>query len=307
MLGTVVPQDHNTKSRIQVGLALMLEEDFEFAARPLFEKRWVDVVEWSFDIGWGREIPCWPASILKEFSERRRLLGHGVTYSALDASRSDRQTCWLEALSAELATRNYRHVSEHFGFCGGGNFHRSAPLPVPRTRTAIRIGQARLRELSDVCEMPIGLENLAFAFHETDVKEQGEFIDQLLTPTDGFLLLDLHNLYCQAFNFGLDLIELARHYPLHRVREMHVSGGSLSEHPASSGNRVRRDTHDDAIPQQLFDALPTLLGLCPNTEFVLFERLGGTLQNHHTGLERSAEQFRADFQRLRESVGAQDG
>lgn len=53
--------------------------------------------------------------------------------------------------------------------------------------------------------MRIGLENLALAFTASDVRDQGQFLDDLLAPFDGFLVLDLHNLYCQLVNFDQDL------------------------------------------------------------------------------------------------------
>ena len=276
----------------------MIEQEFEIASEPLFAAGDVDVVEWSFDMGWGRPLTPWLSGILKSYSESNRLLGHGVSYSALDASETDRQQRWLDQLRNELHCHRYVHLSEHFGFMGGGNFHLSAPLPVPRTPCSVAIGQQRLTELAQVAGVPVGLENLAFAFHLQDVQEQGAFLEDLLSAVDGFLLLDLHNLYCQSCNFNIDLLELVRSYPLQRVRELHFSGGSWGEHPQGSGNRIRRDTHNDRVPEVLFEVLPKVLGLCPNVEFLILERLGDTL-----GMDsREHDRFREDFRRLKHLV-----
>jgi uncharacterized protein len=185
-------------NQIDVGVSLMLEEDFQLAAQPLFESHQVDIVEWSFDMGWGCPLPTWLQQTLMDFSAQNKLIGHGVSYSPLDASQTARQFEWLSQLRHEVAHHCYQHISEHFGFMGGGNFHLASPLPVPRTPTTVAIGQQRLRELAEVAQVPIGLENLAFAFNLRDVQSQGPFLDALLEPVDGFLVLDLHNLYCQA-------------------------------------------------------------------------------------------------------------
>ena len=74
------------RRRPWVGLSLMIEQEFEIASEPLFAAGDVDVVEWSFDMGWGRPLTPWLSGILKSYSESNRLLGHGVSYSALDAS-----------------------------------------------------------------------------------------------------------------------------------------------------------------------------------------------------------------------------
>ncbi len=284
----------------RVGLSLMLEADFLRAALPLFADGAVEVLEWSFDVGWPPTVvPGWADDLLRHYSDADQLLGHGVSYSALSAGIELTQQRWLDALDHELSQRRYRHLSEHFGFSATSNFHQSAPFPVPLTSATLRVGQDRLRKLRERATMPVGLENLAFAFHRQDVDEQGRFLEALLEPADGFLLLDLHNLHCQSCNFDVSLDELLASYPLPRVRELHVAGGSWSV-PTTGPNLapVRRDTHDGAVPEELFAWLPKVLERCPNVEAVILERMGGTLS------PEDDEPFRRDYRRLREVVHA---
>ena len=117
---------------------------------------------------------------------------------------------------------------------------------------------------------------------------------QLPALIAGFLLLDLHNLYCQTINFDRTLDELLATYPLHRVRELHLSGGSWS----GAAKAIRRDTHDGPVPPELFDWLPRVIARCPNVEAVILERLGGTFST------ADDEPFRADYRRLKEVVCA---
>lgn len=277
--------------RPQVGLSLMLEGDFMRAAYPLFEAGEVEVLEWSFDCGWPPTVmPSWANELVRCYSDAGNLLGHGVSYSPLSAGTDDFQQAWLDSLSQELGTRHYRHISEHFGFASTRNFHQSAPLPVPLTDSILRLGQDRLQRLATTAQVPIGLENLAFAFSMRDVRDQGRFLDLLLDPTDGFVLLDLHNLFCQSINFDVSLDELLASYPLRRVVELHVSGGSWSD------GGIRRDTHDGPVPKVLFGWLPRVLERCPRVEAVIFERMGGTIA------PTDDEQFRRDFRRLKEVV-----
>ena len=147
-----------------------------------------------------------------------------------------------------------------------------------------------------MARVPVGLENLAFAFGPQDVRDQGVFLDQLLGEVDGFLLLDLHNVYCQLCNFGQKVDQLLASYPLDRVRELHVSGGSWSESTTDGGGQVRRDTHDNAVPDDVFELVAWALDRCPAVEAVILERLGGTLR------AADAECFQDDFRRLRQLV-----
>jgi len=282
---------------IRVGLSLMPAEDFRFATLPLFQANLIDAIEWNVDMGWGPQgIPPWVDRLLSEYGDAGRLYGHGVEFSLLSAELSPRQSWWLEQLAAER--HRFVHLSEHFGFMTAGDFVGGTPLPHPKTDAAVRIGRDRLQRIADAVGAPVGLENLALAFGAADVATQPGFIDELLAPLDGFLLLDLHNLYCQSVNFGIDAEALLGRYPLERVRELHVAGGSWAR-PASDpeGRPFRRDSHDDVVPTDLFPLLERALALCPRVEVVILERADHTL----FGGEEIAR-FQADYRRLKATV-----
>ena len=287
-----------------IGLSLMLEDDFRSAAAPLFAEGIVDVLEWSFDTGWGRSIPDWADALLDFYGEEGRLLGHGVHYSAFSARWEERQARWLEQLAAEVARRRYVHVSEHYGFMTAAPFLRGAPLPVPRGEPARSIGRDRLRRLRSVVERgrsgacPIGLENLALAWNRDEALAHGAFLDEVLEREEDFIVLDVHNLYCQIANFDLEPDELLARYPAARVHEIHVSGGSfLPAWPSRPEETVRCDTHDDDVPEPVFGLLERALERFPDVRAVIFERLGGTLRT-----PAQAEAFGRDFLRVRRIV-----
>ena len=283
-----------------VGISLMPEADFIEAALPLFQNGEIDVVEWSFDtIRSGKTEPEWLSLLLKEYSNNGRLIGHGVRYSLLKGQWDSNQEKWLKQLAAEVKKYNYRYVTEHFGFMTSSDFHKGTPLPVPFNKTTLAIGQDRLKRLQNVSHLPVGIENLAFAFSNEQIKEQGEFLEKLIAPVNGFLILDLHNIWCQSHNFKVDVIKLIRSYPLDKVKEIHISGGSWAN-VTTSKNKVRRDTHDEAVPKEVFVLLKKILPLCKNIECVIFERLGNTIKT-----EKDKLQFVKDFKQIKKIVYSQ--
>ncbi len=287
-----------------VGLSLMHEQEFLQAALPLFVNNEVEVVEWSFDILLNEKPkPLWLHDLLKEYSENNRLIGHRVRYSLLDAKWTQRQNAWLKKLSTELKRYSYNYITEHFGFMSSNDFHKGAPLPVSLNKASLRIGHDRIKRLQQtVGNLPIGIENLAFAFSINDVKKHGEFLNELIKPVNGFLILDLHNIYCQSENFKTDFMDIVRSYPLEKVREIHISGGSWQKSVYSKTiKKVRRDTHDDKVPSKIFEALPEVLKLCPNLKYIIFERLGTSLKD-----EKDKMQFRKDFLKIRSIVKNSD-
>lgn len=282
-----------------VGLSLMPDDAFLRAAAPLFAAQQVDAVEWSFDTGWDTQLPVWLEGLLAEYGDAGRLFGHGVHFSMLSASWEPRQQEWLDSLGRELTRRQYVHISEHYGFMTSPPFVRGAPLPAPRGDALLSVGRDRLRRLRERVVCPVGLENLALAFSRDEALAHGTFLGALLQEKD-FIVLDLHNLYCQAANFEIDPVTLLQTYPLDRVRELHVSGGSWQ--PAWQGETsatVRCDTHDGPVPELVFDLLRAALERCPNLRLVILEQLGHALRS-----ERQAAQFRADFCAVRATVEA---
>ncbi|MBX9696430.1 MAG: DUF692 domain-containing protein [Cyanobacteria bacterium] len=285
------------QNKPRLGLSLMPTDDFHQASAELFERNLVKVVEWSFDLAWsGAIIEPWCQNIIDRFSVSNALIGHGVNLSVLSARFSKRQQEWLARTKDEFQRRTYIHATEHFGFSEAGPIAHGAPLAVPMNSESLKIGKEMMRRYADATQCPVGLENLAFAFGIEDVKRQGDFIDQLISEVDGFLLLDLHNIFCQVENFGFSAQELLDSYPLSKVREIHLSGGSWSESVSGKRAAVRRDSHDDGVLQDVFNFAALAMKLCPNIEFVILERLGNTMMD---GPE-SQREFRDDFEAMEE-------
>lgn len=279
---------------------MMAESEFVSAILPLLQSSSIEVLEWSFDTFYNAQEPVWLSDLLNFYSENNRLIGHGVYYSLFDAKWSDRQEVWLERLKQEIKKRQYNHITEHFGFMNTENFHQGVPLPVPLHSQTLQIGRDRFYRLQDAVDIPVGIENLAFSFSVDDVKEQGVFLDELIEDIDGFLILDLHNIYCQACNFDVDMQEIIQSYPLDKVKEIHLSGGSWQE-SVYGKKSIRRDTHDDDIPDEIWTVLPSVLLQCKNVQYVIIERLG-----HSIKTERDKQSFLSDFVKAQTIINALD-
>ena len=179
-----------------------------------------------------------------------------------------------------------------------GDFHRSAPLPVPLTPAALQLGQERLRRLQDAGATQVGLENLAFAFGRQDVADQGRFLDELLQPVDGFLLLDLAQpvlpeLQLRPVHRGADgLVSAASRPRAARLRRQlepdHATaadrGGELGTKSQVTRARSNQSTGAKCGAIRTTGRFRTSAGgraewrlaRCPNVRPSFSERLGGT-------------------------------
>jgi len=280
--------------KINASISCNLDPNILLTSLPLFEAEKVDAIEWSFDTLFKiKDIPGWFNELLQTFSHAGKLTGHGVYFSLFSGRWSKEQRAWLTQLKNLSVTFKFDHITEHFGFMTGENFHTGAPLSIPFTPQTLAIGQDRLKRIYHACNCPVGLENLAFAYTLEDVQKHGDFLQQLLEPVNGFIILDLHNIYCQLSNFDIAFETLINYYPLEMVREIHVSGGSWEDSLARPGRKIRRDTHDAAVPDEVFNLLKQTIPKCSNVKYVVLEQLGQAL-----GTDEKRKDFREDFLRL---------
>lgn len=284
--------------KILSAVACNLDANILSACLPLMEESRVEAIEWSFDALYKeKEVPSWFRELLTAFSNEKRLIGHGVFFSLFSGKWLPEQESWLKQLEQTAAEFRFDHITEHFGFMTGKDFHHGAPLNIPYTTTTLNIGRDRLKRIYEACRRPVGLENLAFSYSLDEVKRHGTFLEQLLEPVNGFIILDLHNLYCQLRNFDIAFDEMIALYPLDRVREIHISGGSWDDSAAEPNRSIRRDTHDDAVPPEVFQLLEMTIAQCPHLKYVVLEQLGNGLVT-----EMSKRCFYNDFLQMEEIV-----
>ena len=285
-------------SKLYVSVACNLDTNMLLACLPLFQAEKVEAIEWSFDALFKvPEVPPWFEELLQAFSREKRLIGHGVFFSLFSGRWLPEQQAWLDHLKEVSSRYQFDHITEHFGFMTGEDFHKGAPISIPCTKRTLAIGRDRLKRIANACQCPVGLENLAFSYSLDEVKRHGAFLDQLIEPVNGFIILDLHNLFCQLHNFEQSFEELIRLYPLERVREIHISGGSWEVSDIVPGKKIRRDTHDARVPAEVFRLLEQAIPLCPNLKFVVLEQLGMGLKT-----EESRLAFQQDFIKLEQIV-----
>jgi uncharacterized protein (UPF0276 family) len=212
---------------------------------------------------------------LNRASARGDLVGHAVMASPMTTPRDGIHHDWLRRTKGLLERWPVRWLTDHFGVCRADRC-QAAPMPLPASKELVQVVRDHLSWVRDELQVQVGLENLALAFSVEDVLWQPDLVDAMVRPVGGTVLLDLHNLWCQAINFDLDPVSLIERWPLDLVKELHVAGGSWSDF---ASGRLRRDTHDGPMPSEVLALVPEALARCPNAEVVTFERLRGTVHD----------------------------
>jgi len=198
---------------------------------------WFEILSENFLDTGGR-----PLYVLDQVCERYPVALHGVSMSIGSTDPLDR--AYLEKLKT-LADRTRAHwVSDHLCWTGvvGRNTHDLLPMPYSEEALAHTI--ERVRQVSDILERPLVLENpSSYVEFKDSTLSEWEFLKRLALEADCGLLLDVNNVYVSSFNHGFDPRAYIDAIPRDRVVQFHVAGHT------NKGTHIV-DTHSDhALPE----------------------------------------------------------
>jgi uncharacterized protein (UPF0276 family) len=195
---------------------------------------WFEILSENFMDTGGR-----PAYVLDQIAERYPIVAHGVSMSI--GSTDPLNMDYLQKLKA-LAKRTRAHwVSDHLCWTGVSGLNMHDLLPMPYTDESLAYTVKRVRQVQEILERPIVLENPStyLEFAQSDWKEW-DFMATLAEEADCGILLDVNNVYVSAFNHGFDANEYIDRIPADRVVQNHLAGHM------NKGTHII-DTHNDFV------------------------------------------------------------
>jgi uncharacterized protein (UPF0276 family) len=198
---------------------------------------------------------------------------HGVELSI--GSAHGWNEAYLEMLDAFQAAWPFVWHSEHLGFQtisgdDGGTLEVGVPLPVPPTVEAADLIAERSTAISGRYGVPFLLENPAYYIadlpSDPEIGDDIGLINAIMERSGCFLLLDLHNIHCNAMNHGIDPFAMIDKVLLDRVVEIHIAGGASRE-------GFWMDAHNGPVADRVWELLEYTLPRAPNVAGVVFEML----------------------------------
>jgi uncharacterized protein (UPF0276 family) len=204
------------------------------------------------------------------------LILHGVALGMASVTPVTRQR--IDRLAKVVNALEPTAWSEHLAFVRGGPYeigHLAAP---PRNLMTVEGAVDNIARVRAVIGAGAFLENIATLVDPPDSSmSEPDWVAAVITGSRSPLLLDLHNLYANAVNFGHDPREYLLKFPLDRVRMVHISGGHWIQLDAPEyGLSARRllDDHVHDVPDAVFALLTELGRRCPQSLTVILERDG---------------------------------
>jgi uncharacterized protein (UPF0276 family) len=200
---------------------------------------WFEAISENFMVAGGR-----PLEVLERVREHYPIVLHGVSMSLGSTDAFNRE--YLSDL-ARLARRfEPAWISDHLCWTGVGGHNLHDLLPLPYTEEALRRVAARIREVQQILERPILIENVSSYMEFTiSTLSEWEFLAAVAEEADCGILLDINNIYVSAFNHRFDPLVYIDAIPVERAEQFHLAGHS--DH-----GTYLLDTHDHLVREEVW-------------------------------------------------------
>ena len=242
----------------------------ELAAGILSNLAQIDVLEVIADDYYGT--PRAGIAALRSLARQVPVSLHGVGMGLASTIPADPRR--LHAMARLMRQVQAESWSEHLSFVRAGGVeigHLAAP---PRTPLSAAGAVANIALATRIVGSAPLMENIATLIDPpASTLDEAEWLAQILHGAHVPLLLDLHNLYANAVNFGAAPEQLLLRLPLDRVGAVHLSGGHWIAAPDGAGKRLL-DDHLHDVPPAVFALLTQLARLAPQPLTVIVERDG---------------------------------
>ncbi|MBN3564528.1 HvfB family MNIO-type RiPP peptide maturase [Aliamphritea spongicola] len=161
------------------------------------------------------------AKLFRRYTEQYDFVAHGLSLSIGSPSPLDVE--FLKELKVFMAEHNMKGYSEHLSYCSDDG-HLYDLMPIPFTEEAVHYVAGRIRQVQDILEQRIAMENISYYAAPGSEMTEMEFFTAVLKEADCDMLLDVNNIYVNSINHGYDAIEFLNQVPGERISYIHVAG-----------------------------------------------------------------------------------
>jgi uncharacterized protein (UPF0276 family) len=195
---------------------------------------WFEILSENYLVDGGKAL-----YYLDAIGEHYPLVMHGVSLSIGGPHALDQ--AYLQRLK-QLALRvQPAWISDHLCWSRGNAHQLHDLLPLPYSEESLQHVAARVRQVQDVLERPLVLENVSSYLRTAfDEFSEWEFLARLSELSGCELLLDINNVYVSSRNHDFDPWSFISGLPAQRIRQLHLAGHS------DYGDYLI-DTHDQPI------------------------------------------------------------
>ncbi|ALM89957.1 MULTISPECIES: HvfB family MNIO-type RiPP peptide maturase [Alteromonas] len=171
---------------------------------------------------------------------------HGLSLSIGSSDKLDIE--FVKTVKRFLDTHNIDLYSEHLSYCSG-NGHMYDLMPIPFTEDAVNHVVSRIKQVQDIIERPLVLENVSYYLAPGQEMSELDFTNAVLAESGCSLLLDVNNVYVNSINHKYDAYDFINRLPSDKIVYGHIAG-HFDEAPD-----LKVDTHGADVIEPVWDLL----------------------------------------------------
>lgn len=198
----------------------------------------------------------------QQLTEQHRFICHGLSLSI--GSPESLDVVFVKQVKQFLRQHNISLYSEHLSYCSG-NGHLYDLMPIPFTEEAVSYVARRVRQVQDILEQPLILENVSYYAAPGQQMSEADFTRAVLQEADCQLLLDVNNIYVNSVNHGYNASDFLRAMPSERIAYYHIAGHF------KEAEDLLVDTHGSAVIDPVWQLLQQAYQ-CHGVKLTLLER-----------------------------------
>ncbi|MDC9497541.1 MULTISPECIES: DUF692 domain-containing protein [unclassified Pseudoalteromonas] len=157
----------------------------------------------------------------KTLTDANNFVCHGLSLSIGSPEPLDIE--FVKSLKTFFDQHNIKLFSEHLSYCSGKG-HMYDLMPIPFTEDAIAHVVPRIKQVQDILERQIAIENVSYYAAPSQQLSELEFTNTILEQADCKLLLDVNNIYVNSINHGYNAEAFLLGLPSKRIAYGHVAG-----------------------------------------------------------------------------------
>ena len=182
----------------------------------------------------------------KTLTDANNFVCHGLSLSIGSPEPLDIE--FIKSLKVFFDQHNIKMFSEHLSYCSGQG-HMYDLMPIPFTEEAIAHVVPRIKQVQDILERPVAMENVSYYGAPGQELTELEFTTEILEQADCKLLLDVNNIYVNSINHGYDANTFLAGLPTKRIAYGHVAGHY------NEANDLIVDTHGADVIDPVWELL----------------------------------------------------
>jgi uncharacterized protein (UPF0276 family) len=157
----------------------------------------------------------------KQLTGKNEFFCHGLSLSIGGPAKLD--VPFVKNIKSFMDEHNISVYSEHLSYCSGTG-HMYDLMPIPFTEEAVHYVAKRVKQVEDILERPLILENVSFYAAPGAQMSEVEFVTAVLNEANCKMLLDINNIYVNSVNHHYDASQFLRAMPTERIEYLHIAG-----------------------------------------------------------------------------------